>query len=63
MYSPDWEISCRSCAFLADNFNGIIAHLAQRDVMLIAVSRAPLTKLQTQAQRFGWTFKWVSYDS
>jgi len=60
MYDPDWEIGCRGCSFWADNFNGIVAHLNQRDVSLVAVSRAPLQKLQEQARKFGWTFKWVS---
>jgi len=60
MYGPDWEIGCKSCSFWADNFNGIIPHLNARDVALVAVSRAPLEKLQAQARRFGWTFKWVS---
>jgi predicted dithiol-disulfide oxidoreductase (DUF899 family) len=60
MYGPDSEIGCRSCSFWADNFNGIVPHLAERDVSLVAVSRAPLQKLQAQARRFGWTFKWVS---
>jgi len=60
MYAPDWEIGCRGCSFWADNFNGIVPHLKARDVSLVAVSRAPLAKLQTQARRFGWTFKWVS---
>ena len=60
MYGPDWEIGCKSCSFWADNFNGIIPHLDARDVSLVAISRAPLQKLQAQARRFGWTFKWVS---
>lgn len=60
MYAPEWEISCKSCAFWADNFNGIVAHLAQHDVAFVAISRAPLAKLQKQARDFGWTFKWVS---
>jgi len=60
MFGPEWEIGCRSCSFWADNFNGIAPHLAQRDVALVAVSRAPLAKLQAQARNFGWTFKWVS---
>jgi predicted dithiol-disulfide oxidoreductase (DUF899 family) len=60
MYAPEWEIGCRSCSFWADNFNGIVPHLNARDVALVAVSRAPLQKLQAQARRFGWTFKWVS---
>jgi predicted dithiol-disulfide oxidoreductase (DUF899 family) len=60
MFAPDWELGCRSCSFWADNFNGIIPHLNQRDVSLVAVSRAPLPKLQAQARRFGWTFKWIS---
>jgi predicted dithiol-disulfide oxidoreductase (DUF899 family) len=60
MYGPDWSIGCKSCSFWADNFNGIGPHLSQRDVSLVAVSRAPLAKLQAQARNFGWTFKWVS---
>jgi predicted dithiol-disulfide oxidoreductase (DUF899 family) len=60
MYEPDWDIGCPGCSFWADNFNGIIAHLNQRDVSLVATSRAPQQKLQAQAKRFGWTFKWVS---
>jgi predicted dithiol-disulfide oxidoreductase (DUF899 family) len=60
MYAPEWEIGCRSCSFWADNFNGIIPHLNQRDVSMVAISRGPLHKLQEQARKFGWTFKWVS---
>jgi predicted dithiol-disulfide oxidoreductase (DUF899 family) len=60
MYDPDWSIGCKSCSFWADNFNGIIPHLAARDVSLVAVSLAPLEKLKAQARAFGWTFKWVS---
>lgn len=60
MYAPDWDIGCTGCSFWADNFNGIIPHLNQRDVSFVAVSRAPLHKLQEQARKFGWTFKWVS---
>ena len=60
MYGPDWEIGCRSCSFWADNFNNIVPHLSARDASLVAVSLAPLQKLQAQARRLGWTFKWVS---
>jgi predicted dithiol-disulfide oxidoreductase (DUF899 family) len=60
MFDPDREVGCSSCSFWADNFSGIIPHLNQRDVSLVAVSRAPLQKLQAQARRLGWTFKWVS---
>lgn len=60
MYGPEWEIGCPGCSFWADNFNGIIPHLEQRDVSMVAVSRAPLQSLQAQARAFGWTFKWVS---
>src|SRR6516162_725074 len=51
MYAPDWDIGCKSCSFWADNFNGIVAHLNQRDVSMAAVSRAPLQKLQAQARK------------
>jgi predicted dithiol-disulfide oxidoreductase (DUF899 family) len=60
MFAPDWDVGCKSCSFWADNFNGITAHLEQRDVTFVAISRAPLPKLQAFAQRLGWTFKWVS---
>jgi predicted dithiol-disulfide oxidoreductase (DUF899 family) len=60
MFAPDWEAGCKSCSFWADNYNGVVAHLNQRDVSLAAISRAPLSKLQAFASRMGWSFKWVS---
>ncbi|HEX3765471.1 MAG TPA: DUF899 domain-containing protein [Kofleriaceae bacterium] len=60
MFAPDWQAGCKSCSFWADNFNGIVEHLAHRDVRLIAVSRAPLAKLTAYARRLGWTFEWAS---
>ena len=60
MFGPDWEAGCKSCSFWADNFNGIVPHLNQRDVTFVAISRAPLAKLQAFAKRLGWSFKWLS---
>jgi predicted dithiol-disulfide oxidoreductase (DUF899 family) len=60
MFDPAWEAACKSCSFWADNFEHLIVHLRQRDVMLVAVSRAPLAKLEAFKRRMGWTFKWVS---
>jgi predicted dithiol-disulfide oxidoreductase (DUF899 family) len=60
MFSPEWDQGCRHCSFWADNFNGAIVHLNQRDVTMIAVSRAPLTKIDPFKKRMGWTFKWMS---
>ena len=60
MFAPDWEEGCKSCSFWADNFNGIAVHLNHRDVTLLAVSRAPLAKLQRYAKRLGWSFPWFS---
>jgi predicted dithiol-disulfide oxidoreductase (DUF899 family) len=60
MFAPDSEAACRGCSFWADNFNGTIPHLEQRDVSFVAISRAPISKLQGFANRMGWTFKWVS---
>lgn len=60
MFAPEWETGCKSCSFWADNYNGIVPHLNQRDVSLAAVSRAPLGKLKSFAARMGWSFKWVS---
>ena len=60
MFAPDWQAGCKACSFWADNFNGIVEHLAHRDVRLIAVSRAPLARLTAFARRLGWTFEWAS---
>ncbi len=62
MFGPDYAAGCRSCSAIADGFNGIAVHLANHDVMLCAVSRAPLAKLQAYKQRMGWTFPWASSD-
>ncbi|HUO94639.1 MAG TPA: thioredoxin family protein [Steroidobacteraceae bacterium] len=60
MFAPDWEAGCKSCSFWADSFNGIPLHLRHRDVSLVAISRAPLAKLQAYAKRMGWSFPWYS---
>jgi predicted dithiol-disulfide oxidoreductase (DUF899 family) len=60
MFAPDWEEGCKSCSFWADNFNGIDVHLNHRDVSFLAISRAPLPKLQSYAKRMGWNFPWYS---
>ena len=60
MFGPDWMAGCPSCSMIADAFNGSAVHLANHDVMLWAVSRAPLSKLQAYKQRMGWTFRWAS---
>lgn len=60
MLGQDWQEGCKSCSFWADNFNGVDVHLAHRDLALVAVSRAPLAKIEAFKRRMGWTFKWVS---
>jgi predicted dithiol-disulfide oxidoreductase (DUF899 family) len=60
MFGPDYEAGCPSCSAIADGFNGVAVHLAHHDVLLTAVSRAPLLKLQAYKQRMGWTFPWAS---
>ena len=60
MFGPDWDAGCKVCSFLADHYNPLVLHLKHRDVSLVTVSRAPLDKLETYKQRFGWTFPWVS---
>jgi predicted dithiol-disulfide oxidoreductase (DUF899 family) len=60
MFGPDWTAACPSCSMIADGFNGFAVHLANHDVMLWAVSRAPLAKLQAYKRRMGWTFPWAS---
>jgi predicted dithiol-disulfide oxidoreductase (DUF899 family) len=60
MFGPDYKAGCPSCSMIADGFNGFAVHLAHHDVMLFAVSRAPLAKLQVYKRRMGWTFPWAS---
>jgi predicted dithiol-disulfide oxidoreductase (DUF899 family) len=60
MFGPDWTAGCPSCSFWADNYNGAVVHLSHRDVSLVAISRAPLAKLESYRNRMGWSFKWVS---
>jgi predicted dithiol-disulfide oxidoreductase (DUF899 family) len=60
MFGPDYKAGCPSCSSIADSFNGFAVHLANHDVMLWAVSRAPLAKLQAYKRRLGWTFPWAS---
>jgi predicted dithiol-disulfide oxidoreductase (DUF899 family) len=60
MFGPDYAAGCPSCSAIADGFNGFAVHLANHDVMLWAVSRAPLAKLQAYKRRMGWTFPWAS---
>jgi predicted dithiol-disulfide oxidoreductase (DUF899 family) len=63
MFAPDWDAGCKSCSFWADNFNGIDVHLKHRDIAFVAISRAPLAKLEAYRKRMGWGFKWLSSAS
>jgi predicted dithiol-disulfide oxidoreductase (DUF899 family) len=60
MFGPDFTAGCPACSSIADGFNGFVTHLANHDVMLWAVSRAPLQKLQAYKRRMGWSFPWAS---
>jgi predicted dithiol-disulfide oxidoreductase (DUF899 family) len=60
MLGPGWREGCQSCSFLADHFDGAAVHLANRDVTLAVVSRAPLAEIEAFKKRMGWCFKWVS---
>jgi predicted dithiol-disulfide oxidoreductase (DUF899 family) len=60
MFGPDYTAGCPSCSAIADGFNGFAVHLANHDVMLWAVSRAPLARLQAYKRRMGWTLPWAS---
>jgi predicted dithiol-disulfide oxidoreductase (DUF899 family) len=64
MFGPDYTAACPSCSAIADGFNGFVKHLAYHDVMLWAISRAPLEKLLAYRRRMGWSFPWASsFDS
>ncbi len=60
MFGPDYTAGCAACSAIADGFNGFVVHLANHDVTLSAVSRAPFAKLQAYKRRMGWTFPWAS---
>ena len=60
MFGPDYRAGCPSCSMIADGFNGFAIHVANHDVTLTAVSRAPLAKLQAYKRRMGWIFPWAS---
>lgn len=60
MFGPEWTEGCPVCSYWADNFNGGIVHLNQRDVTMVCVSRAPLAQLDAYKRRMGWTFPWAS---
>jgi predicted dithiol-disulfide oxidoreductase (DUF899 family) len=64
MFGPDYAAGCPSCSAIADGYDGSVVHLANHDVTLCAVSRAPLAKLQAYKRRMGWSFPWASsFDS
>jgi predicted dithiol-disulfide oxidoreductase (DUF899 family) len=60
MFGPRWEQGCPSCSFVSDHIDGANWHLPQRDVTLLAISRAPLAEIEAFKQRMGWHFKWLS---
>jgi predicted dithiol-disulfide oxidoreductase (DUF899 family) len=60
MFGPGWQEGCPSCSYLADHFDGSLVHLANRDVTLAVVSRAPYAQIEAFKKRMGWRFKWVS---
>jgi len=60
MFSPEWDEGCPHCSFWADNFNGIDVHLRARDAAFVAISRAPLAKIEDFKKRMGWSFTWLS---
>src|SRR5277367_6003109 len=60
MFGPGWEAGCPSCSYPADHFGGSLVHLANRDVTLAVISRAPIAQIQAFQKRMGWRFHWVS---
>jgi len=60
MLGPGWKEGCPSCSYIADSFDGVAIHLAQRDTTLVVISRATLPEIDAFKKRMGWKFKWVS---
>ena len=63
MFDPTWSQGCKSCSFIADHYNGIVVHLAHRDISFVTVSKAPIEKIEQFRKRMGWAFPWVSGGS
>jgi predicted dithiol-disulfide oxidoreductase (DUF899 family) len=63
MFGPGWEQGCQSCSLISDNIDGSLVHLAERDVTLMAVSRATVPEIEAFKKRMGWKFKWVSSNA
>lgn len=63
MFAPDWDAGCPHCSFWADNFDRIIVHLNHRDTSMVAISRAPYSKLAAYKERMGWSFDWLSSNA
>ncbi|MGE0211436.1 MAG: DUF899 domain-containing protein, partial [Parvibaculaceae bacterium] len=60
MFGPGWDQGCPSCSYMADHTDGMTVHLANRDVTMVAISRAPLAEIEPFRRRMGWRFPWVS---
>ena len=60
MFGPEYAAGCPACSAIADGFDGSVVHLANHDVTLMAVSRAPIEKIRAYKRRMGWTFPWAS---
>ena len=60
MFNPADDAGCPHCSFWADHYDGMTAHLRQRDVSFVVISRAPRAKIAAFQQRMGWKFKWLS---
>jgi len=60
MFDPTWSQGCKSCSFIADHYNGIVQHLAHRDISFVTISKASIEQLEAFRKRMGWSFPWVS---
>jgi predicted dithiol-disulfide oxidoreductase (DUF899 family) len=59
MFDPAWDEGCPFCSYQADSL-GHLAHLHARDTTFAAVSRTPISMIESFRQRMGWTFPWYS---
>jgi predicted dithiol-disulfide oxidoreductase (DUF899 family) len=63
MFSPEWKEGCPGCSVQADTVDGARYHFEPKGVSFVAVSRAPLEKIQAFRERMGWRFNWVSSEN
>ena len=60
MLTPSSDHLCPGCSYTADHIDAARQHFEHADLAFVAVSRAPVERIEAVKARMGWTFCWVS---